>query len=132
MPFKLFLLASLFKKLLQSRHAFFPRAVGFGKLQAVLANLLFAPFPGPAVLLVKFLLMVQVEPFDDGNFLVRQRGNPTDDFLVTAAFLKIGHQVQDGDAAGRKLLTAAAIDNRDFASHGFSFASWEKRISAFY
>src|SRR5437899_1881533 len=122
MPFTIFLLASSVKKALQPSQVFLRGPVHFGKLQALQANLFFAPLPYPPVLLVEFLLVLLVEPLNDHDFFTRQRGNPAVDLLRGTPFLKVPYQVQYRDATRRKLMAAPAVDNGDFLSHGFSSA----------
>src|SRR5262245_29717517 len=56
-----------------------------------------------AVFLIQIVLMIAVIALDHCDLLEGQRWNPTGDFLVGTAFLKIRDQVLDRNAARRKL-----------------------------
>src|SRR5260370_17643364 len=75
--------------------------VHFREAQALQPDLLFAIGPGPEVLLVELVLVVQVKPLDQGNFLVRKRGNPAHNLPVAPAFLKTPHTIQPRDSPSR-------------------------------
>src|SRR5439155_16872885 len=98
-PFTIFLLTLFFENESQARQAFFRSSFELGKARPLLLNSFRNAVANETVLVVQRSLVGSVVALNYGNLLYGKCGNPTDDLLVGASFLKIGHQILDGDAA---------------------------------
>src|SRR5205085_9570782 len=111
MPFTVFLLATLFEKMLQPGHALLPSPVQLGKPQSLQPNLFLAVLPRLSILFVELFLVLPVILFDERDLLTGEGWNPADDLVVSSPFLEIGNEVQHGDPAGGKLRSPAIVND---------------------
>jgi hypothetical protein len=73
------------------------------------------------IFLVQLALVIPIIPFDHGDFRVCKCGYPADNVVVRTGLLELGDEILHGDAAGRKLQAAAAIDDLNVIVHGSSW-----------
>src|SRR6266478_5798740 len=103
MPFTVFLLATLFEKMLQPGHALLPSPVQLGKPQSLQPNLFLAVLPRLAILFVELFLVLPVILFDERDLVKGEGCTPADDLVVSSTFLEIENEVQNGYPAGERL-----------------------------